>query len=201
MEGPLSKPYCLTAARTAAALVAGVVLLVGMSACGSDSDSEASKAKPSTTVAKKEALGKLGVFLRVVNKGPEQMYVVMCHPDGCAPGKSLRTGENADMSAGSVYGRFFYERPGQPAKSVSFRAVNPAIGKPYITASPEGSGGGIEWNFSEGQYTSQCYALGGVGEVSGKRDTDLAGYKRLWLEPTSKGACENFPGGPAGPLR
>jgi hypothetical protein len=63
MEGRRSQASRLTAAKTVAALVAGGLLLVGMSACGSDSGSRsetATSAKASTTVVKKQAGNDLG---------------------------------------------------------------------------------------------------------------------------------------------
>ena len=96
-----------------------------MAACGSDSDKDTS-----ATVAKKKAIGKLGVNLRVINEGPATMRIVICGADDCKPGRFLKTGEVEDMSASSVHGWYFYERPGPSVADGAVRGRQPGVGVP-----------------------------------------------------------------------
>src|SRR5258707_135957 len=69
MEGPRAKGLRVTVAKTAAVLVAGAVLLVGMSACGSDSDKDTSSTVPK---------GRLGKGTKKPDPN-ERMQAVLAH--------------------------------------------------------------------------------------------------------------------------
>jgi hypothetical protein len=107
-------------------------------------------------IAVKKALGKLGVNLRVLNLGPRNLVVVICHPGACKPERVLRPNEVEDMSASEVSGHFSYQgRLG----SVRFTGVNPDIGKPKLSVWAYGSSyGPVVWGLSEGERTG---CLGG----------------------------------------
>jgi hypothetical protein len=168
-----------------------VALAAALASCGGDKSSNNDSGGSTSTVPKGRLGARLGTNLRVINRGPENMRIRMCHPGECKPSITLRKGEVEALSASSVDGYFWYERPGRPILQVNFDAGNPDIGKPFILAHPRGDyGGGIEWRLSEGQYIQHCYALRGVGIVGGGRDTDINGYKRLRLEPSSEGECK-----------
>lgn len=139
--------------------------------------------KQSPIVVKK-TLGKLGVNLRVLNLGPRNIRVVICHPGACKPEKTLRPNEVEDMSASEVSGHFSYQgRIG----SVRFTGVHPDIGKPKLSVYAYGpSYGPVVWALSEGERTG-CQSVDG-GEVFGARDSDISDYKRLVLKVSSQ-AC------------
>ena len=147
MDGRPSQASYSTAARTAAVLVAGAVLLVGMSACGSDSKSTTS-AGSSTTVVKKEAgLAKL-TNLTVVNKSGRDIVIDICHDGVCIGNKTLKDGESDQAAGDNINGWVKYAwgigTGAEPFRGltaalpgpyqVDFTAGNPDIGLPWIEA-------------------------------------------------------------------
>jgi hypothetical protein len=171
MEGVGTKVSRLIAGRTAVALLAAGGVLVGLSACGSDSK-ESTSAKPSTTGAKKQA--GLGVRLDVVNRGRDALAVTICGDGTCRAERPLSPGESTAMAAGSVTGQVAFA--GGPG--VDFAAENPFIGRPRISLrSPSDS---ADLQLSEGE--SRTARLSSFdGQLTGSRASDTD-YKMLRLE-------------------
>jgi hypothetical protein len=135
--------------------------------------------KRSTSPVAKQACCKRGVNLRVENLGPRNLLVVICHPGGCKPERTLRPFEVEDMSASEVSGHFSFEGRLGTAR---FTGVNPDIGRPEVSVDAFGPHYGLlTWKLSEGERTG-CHDLYIGGRAYGERDSDIPDYKRLWLK-------------------
>jgi len=166
MDGVGKKVSRLIAARTAAALVAGGVLLVGVSACGSDS-------KKSTTSAAKKRAG-LGVRLDVVNRGRDPLSVTICGDGSCRAERPLSPGQSTAMAAGSVKGQFAFSS----GRAVDFTAENPFIGQPRISLRTFSDSADLPLSVGESQ-TARLPSF--AGQLTGSRASDTD-YKMLRLE-------------------
>jgi hypothetical protein len=130
-------------------VLAGALLLVGITACGSDSKSTTS-GESSTTVVKKEAgLAKL-TNLTVVNKSGRDIVIDICHDGVCIGNKTLKDGESDQAAGDNVSGWVKYTwgmgngtqdnqytgvRGNAPGPyQIDFKAGNPDIGLPWIEA-------------------------------------------------------------------
>jgi hypothetical protein len=165
MEGVGTKVSRLIPGRTAAALLAAGGLLVGLSACGSDS-------KQSTSAAKKKA--GLGVQLAVVNQGRDALNVRICGDGTCRAERPLSPGESTVMAAGSVNGRVAFAGNG----GVDFAAENPFIGQPRISL--RSLSDRVDLQLSEGESrTTRLSSF--AGQLTGSRASDTD-YKMLRLE-------------------
>jgi hypothetical protein len=172
MEGVGTKVSRSVAGRTAVALLAAGGLLVGLSACGSDSK-QSTSAKPSTTGAKKQAVGK-GVRLDIVNRSRNALAVTICGDGSCRAEQPLNPGESTTMASGSVNGRFAFAGGGE----VRFTADNPVVGRPSIGLRT--SSDSVDFPLSEGESrTARLSSFAGVLTGSRAYDTD---YKMLRLE-------------------
>jgi hypothetical protein len=128
------------AGRSVSALLAVGALAVGLTACGSDSSSDSSNAKGSTsTVVKKHAGLYRDVQLEVLNSSPKQVSVSLCtdyidanHRANCPAGGHLEPSDSAHFTSGEVSGALY------SAGHIAFRVVNPAGARPYFDIFPTG---------------------------------------------------------------
>jgi hypothetical protein len=148
-----SRVSCWTGAKTAAAVIGVAVLVVGASACGSDSKQSA-PTKQSTDSASPAVKKEAGLFskatrLEVVNKTGQDLEVTICGNGNCKPARVLDLNESEDMAADNVTGWVCYNAagagcadPGEPADpfspgpkqafQIDFTASNPDVGLPKI---------------------------------------------------------------------
>jgi hypothetical protein len=136
MEANGTRRFVRIAPRRAAVLLTLGAVVVGLSACGSSSDSSA---KGSTsTVVKKEAVkkeaGYKDVQLEVTNKNAMTLFVTACADTNglghgpCHATGNLATNESTHLTSAAVGGSIWFRD-----NIIEYRAKNPDIGEPSIT--------------------------------------------------------------------
>jgi hypothetical protein len=194
MEGQPSQVFRSTAARTAAALVAGAVLLVGMSACGSGSKDSTSAKSSTTGVNKKAGIAK-PTNLKVVNKSGRDIVVDICHDGVCIGNRTLKEGESDQAAGDDITGWVKYTwgmgngtqdnqytgvRGSAPGPyQIDFKAGNPTIGLPWIAASlPQSCAYHTQSKYGGGNDNPARWALG-VGDVRQSPGDSLCTYSMV----------------------
>jgi hypothetical protein len=170
---------CIRTGRATVLLVIGA-LVVGLSACGSNSSTVAKV--PTSSVAKKEA-GYKNVQLEVVNKNPKTLFVTLCADTNalghgtCQSQGELAMGDSNHLTSEAVGGSIWVRND----NIIEYRAKNPDVGEPSIRLWLRGRSdndtnqnqqNAEQFNLSEGQ-TVETNVGGHLFDMARGDDTDL----------------------------